>query len=177
MDLISKEFITKFNQRDEVALKVVIDNLFQPLVYWADKVIKNTQDSEDVVMNVFLKTWRLDCVYSSYSKLNSYLYLAVKRESLNRLRSIKIRKNHYSNIVINEVDDYNPEQVSEWLEFNSRVDSAIDALPPLNKVVIKMDLQYILISEISRMENISYGTAIDRKLKSIQMLKSLLKIK
>ncbi len=92
---------------DEVFLKH-----FKNLHAYAFTIIKEIDDAEEVVQNVFVRIWTKRDQLKTDGFLRSFLYRAVHNESLNYLKHQKVRSNfqlHYTDLNKNKVGNLNAE--------------------------------------------------------------------
>jgi DNA-directed RNA polymerase specialized sigma subunit, sigma24 homolog len=65
------------------------------LSYFAEKLVLNRQAAEEIVVDVFIKTFRTAIPVTSLAHLKSYFFEAVKNQSLNHLKREKGTNNTY----------------------------------------------------------------------------------
>lgn len=98
------------------------------------------EKAEEVVNDVFVKLWKYRSTLSSVLNPESYLFIAVKNQSLNYIKK-------YSHIYVGLPDDENqsklvsndnPQQDIEWKEMNFRLNQSIDQLPDQCRKIFKL---------------------------------------
>lgn len=86
----------RFLQGDEKALEVVYKLYYGQLCYFAEKLVFNRQAAEEIVVDVFIKSFQSTISVTSLSHLKGYLFEAVKNKSLNHLKREKRYEQHLS---------------------------------------------------------------------------------
>ncbi len=139
----SKEtlFSTAFEQGNYEAFKQVFKKFYNPLCHHAYKYVHSREVAEEIVSDVFMKIWKNRLEIEIHTSYESYLYRCVRNLSLDFLKS----KQHNQNCLDQDIetayhvaDFYNPEQSMIYEEFYSKVQSAIEALPPQCRLIFKM---------------------------------------
>ena len=146
-------------------------NTYNKLVYGiAFTILKNNQDSEDVVQNTFTKICNIDKNKLPTKNETSWLYSVTKNEAIAVLRK---RNNDLDLDSIYEIEDDNNE-----------IDNLIDKIE-FNKLIKKLDskeqeivslkiLTNLPFAEIAKLLNEPTGTIKWRYYKSVNSLKMLL---
>jgi RNA polymerase sigma-70 factor (ECF subfamily) len=88
------EILQRFLQREEKALEEVYAMFYGQLCYFAEKLVVNRQAAEEIVVDVFVRTFRSNLLVTSMHHLRGYLFEAVKNQSLNYLKQEKRYEKH-----------------------------------------------------------------------------------
>jgi RNA polymerase sigma-70 factor (ECF subfamily) len=86
----------RFLQREEKALEEVYKLFYGQLCYFAEKLVFNRQAAEEIVVDVFIKTFQARITVTGMEHLRGYLFMAVKNQSLNYLKREKRYERHLS---------------------------------------------------------------------------------
>lgn len=86
----------RFLQREEKALEEVYKLFYGQLCYFAEKLVFNRQAAEEIVVDVFIKTFQSRISVTSMEHLRGYLFMAVKNQGLNYLKREKRYERHLS---------------------------------------------------------------------------------
>ena len=70
----------------EGGLKKVFYEYHRPLCFFAEKIVKDKADAEDIVEDVFIKLWQKEPDFSRYKNIKAALYIAVKHACFNHIR-------------------------------------------------------------------------------------------
>lgn len=125
---------------DQQAFRELYRLLFFRLYQFAFSYLKEKQQAEEVVNDVFLELWNKRRNLSEIRNINVYLYVSIKNSSLNRLR--RLRKP--APMALEDLElkhiclSINPEAGLVTKELQYKVQAAIEALPPRCKLIFKL---------------------------------------
>ena len=139
---------------DETAYKELFLIFYKPLLQFANSFVRSNEMAEEVVSDVFMKVWEKRQAQEDIENLRVYLYVCTKNAALKSL--LKYQKQVAITIdelhVELESPYKNPEQLLITAEMLSRVQEAINSLPPRCKIVFKLikedGLKYKEVAEI-----------------------------
>lgn len=86
----------RFLQREEKAFEEIYNLFYGQLCYFAEKLVLNRQVAEEIVVDVFVRTFQSTITVTSMEHLRGYLFQAVKNGSLNYLKREKRYEQHLS---------------------------------------------------------------------------------
>ena len=136
----------------------------------AFSILKNKEDSEDVMQKVFLKIWKINKDQLPSQNESSWLYSVTKNEVLNYIRNKKPTYN-LENIYYIGVEDFEINSVIEKDTFNR----IIEDLDKTEKEIISLKiLANLSFKEISTLLNLPIGTIQWKYYKSIKSLKTVI---
>ncbi|MGN6416663.1 MAG: RNA polymerase sigma factor [Pseudobacter sp.] len=81
-----QELLLRITNGDQRAFRHVFDNQLNPLCYFAEKLIGQKQDAEDMVSQAFSKLWQRHKDFSSIAGIRSFLYTTVRNQCLDYLK-------------------------------------------------------------------------------------------
>lgn len=125
---------------DERAFRLLFDHYSNRLTRFSFAVVKNQEASVDIVNEVFIKIWRQREQVKEIRDMTVYLYTAVKNASLNYLS----RKAHlhitapFDCIDIRLNQAACPDQQMITAEIFSKIQAAVEELPPRCKMIFKL---------------------------------------
>ncbi|WP_157682067.1 RNA polymerase sigma-70 factor [Mucilaginibacter mallensis] len=153
--------------------------LFNKLIKFSVYYVHQREVAEEIVSEVFVKCWTNRSSLSQIDYPESYLFIAVKNQSL------KYRKK-YSNIHLVELEDNSfhlvdladPSKKLERKELHHRLDQAIEMLPMQARMVFRLikenGLKYKEVAEILSISPRTVQTQLFRAIDKLrQTLKSL----
>ena len=164
-----KDIFNKIKDSDETALEQLYQK-YGNLVYGiAFGILKNKEDSEDTVQNVFCKLYKMDKEKLPSDKEACWLYTLSKNEAISLYR----RKN----------EDVDLDSIYEIEENNNEIDKSIDILE-FNRLISSLNekekqiislkiLSELSFDEIAKFLNEPVGTIKWRYYKSLHSLKLL----
>ncbi len=150
--------------------ELVFNFYYSGLVVLADRIIKNTSVSEDIVQSVFLKLWETRETVEIRS-LRSYFIQCVKNRCIDHIRNQQVRNKfdtHYAvtEIVLAEEDLWTKNELAHLLEV------AIADLPPRCREVFWMSrYENQKITDIANKLNISKRTVETQISKALRILR------
>lgn len=121
------------------SFKKFFDTYYPRLFEIAKYYLKANHFAEEVVADVFIKIWRTRKSLNKIDNIQSYLFIAIKRQSLNFLRSKKTDFFYIDSLEHETmVESKNPEQelfTQEYLEYFSK---CIQNFPTKTKLIFKL---------------------------------------
>lgn len=146
---------------------------FKSLHAYAFTMVKDRDDAEEIVQNVFVRIWTRREQLKTDGFLKSFLYRSVHNESLNYLKHQKVRANfnvHYVDAVKNDMGNLNTEIAVTELEKN--IHSAINDLPEKCRNVFQLSrFDQMKYQEIAAALNISVKTVENQMGKALKILR------
>ena len=128
--------------------------LYQERLYWHIRnMVKNHDDTDDILQNVFIKVYRNISKFKGESKLYSWLYRIATNESITFLNQ-KAKKYKISNdeLSLHLIQNLEADVYFEGDEIQHKLQMAIAILPQKQQQVFNMkyfqELKYREISEI-----------------------------
>jgi len=173
---IAPDTVERLRSGDESAFEVVFRELFQPLVHYAMRFLKEQEASEEVVQEAFFAIWEKRSTLDIHTSLKSYLYRSVHNRCLNLIKHIGIREDYK---VWNEQEREGQEAQFEGelgaTELQLRINTAIEALPPERQKVFRMSrFEGLKYQEIADQLNISVKTVENQMGKALKALRASL---
>lgn len=71
---------------NEVSLKSVFYQYYAALCFFAEKLVQDRTEAEDIVEEVFIKLWEKEPDFSQYKNIKAVLYIAVKNACLDHIK-------------------------------------------------------------------------------------------
>jgi RNA polymerase sigma-70 factor (family 1) len=164
-----------FRGGKESAFKAVYDQLNQPLLYFAQKIIQSRPDAEEIVSDAFFKLYKSRKRFNGYAYIKSFLYFVVRNKAIDYLRHIKSGKKAEKDLDnmrdLEEeanVEMYKTMMLKELME-------AIEKLSPQRRIVILLYFfGHKTTAEIAEELKISPQTVRNHKTDGLQDLKNTL---
>ncbi|WEK38413.1 MAG: sigma-70 family RNA polymerase sigma factor [Candidatus Pseudobacter hemicellulosilyticus] len=78
--------LRQFILGDEAAFRQVFLRQLNPLCYFAEKIIGQRQEAEDMVSAAFYKLWQRHADFSSLAGIRSFLYTTVRNQCFDHLK-------------------------------------------------------------------------------------------
>lgn len=162
---------------DEPSFEQLYRFLYSRLLKFALYYVGNRQAAEDLVAEVFVKSWENRASSTHILNLESYFFTSVKNQSLKYLA-----KNKSGKVVdVADFDDdlsithQSPQQIMETKELHRQLDLAINGLAPQAAMVFRMikegGMKY---KEVADLLNISPRTVQTQLFRAIAKLRIVL---
>lgn len=170
MRVIDQEICELLKERKIGGMELLFKEYYKPLVVWAATFLHDTQRSEDVVQDFFVKLWEKSFVDKLQpDTLKSYLFTSVRNLALNQLDRIDPLRRAC------DVARYE----SPWEEYDSfedevfrRVETEIGKLPPRTQEIIRsVYLKGMKYKEVAEELGISVSTVNSLLVKALKKLR------
>lgn len=161
----------------EIKMKEIFDDHFHLLVYSAYSYVKDYNQAEDIVQDVFVKVWQNFDYIIQIKDIKGYLYKAVKNSSLNYIKHINVRQK----FVEESVDLYSEmeksaEEHKTYEETRKRIHLAVNKLPAhWKEAFVHSRYNNLKYHEIASKMNVSQKTVEKYISKSLNILRNELK--
>lgn len=117
----------KICRGDEQAYQCLFRLFYADLVVFANGILRNLEESEDVVQEFFINFWCEKKYRQVHTSLENYMFRAVKNACLNYLRREKYRTEKLGEIAGDQTEEEHPER--EETGEREEVYKAISQLP------------------------------------------------
>jgi RNA polymerase sigma-70 factor (family 1) len=158
---------------DEQAFASLFRLSYKRLYHFSLQYVKVHEAAEEVVNDVFVKLWSYRSSLQNINNLESYLFIAVKNQSLNYIKQYS----HY-HVAINEetaevqlLSKTTPQHNLEWKELHFKLHQAIDQLPDQCRKIFKLvkeeGFRFKQVAEILNISPRTVETQLYRALKRL----------
>ena len=125
--------------RCQSAFKAVFVHFYHPMVGFSRSITGSEEVAKEIFSDVMLKIWKLGLSLESITNLKSYLYTAIKNESLNHLaRAKRVKMVSLNDIPLNHLPIGNADHDLIVKELNHAMHLSIKALPTKCQLVFKL---------------------------------------
>jgi len=93
-----------FRSGDEEAFKPIFETFYKPLCYFALNLIKNPEESNDIVSDVMSRLWQRRSNFPNIESVKSFLYISTRNACLDLLKSRKIHDRVHSELKASPTD-------------------------------------------------------------------------
>ena len=163
---------------DDKAFESLFYLLNMPLIKFCMMYIHQKESAEEIVSDVFAKCWINRKSLRDIQNPDTYLFVAVKNQSLNYLKK-------YSHIHLVQIEDtneiefsktFNPEEELEKKELIFKIEQAIEALPQQCRIIFRLiredGIKYKEVAEILNISPRTVQTQLFRAMKKISVVLS-----
>ena len=162
---------------DDKAFESLFYLLNMPLIKFCMMYIHQKEWAEEIVSDVFAKCWMNRKSLTEIQDPDTYLFVAVKNQSLNHLKK-------YSHLHLVQIEDtneirltrtYNPQEELEKKELLFKMEQAIEALPQQCRIIFRLikedGLKY---KEVAKILGISPRTVQTQLFRAMKKLSTVL---
>lgn len=161
MPQILPQQLYQISSGDERAFRRMIHLFGDRLFQFAFSMVKNREDAEEIISDVFLKIWQLRQQLPESESFTFYLYRAVKHTSLNYLNKTKRKKESELMFFLEAGKSccLSPEDIVISNENLSAIQQAINSLPArCRQVFILVKEDELTYQQVAELLNISPAT-------------------
>lgn len=176
MEIDDQSLNTLLAKKDEAAFEQVFKTYFKSLHAYACTILKDEDEAEEMVQQVFFKLWERADNLSFNGPIAAYLYRAIHNECLNYLKHQKVRSNHQlyvAHSMKNQADHAQGKLMGKELE--ARYKKALEELPEQCRLIFQLsrfgDMKY---REIADELDISVKTVENQMGKALKLLRQKL---
>lgn len=171
-----KEVIHQFRSGNEDAFEQIFHAYYKALVHYAKTILKDMDDSEDIVQQVFVSVWEKRLNIEVHTSLKAILYKSVYNACLNRLKQQQVR-NGYAKEVIQLHNEQGITQDSvQQKELQHKIEAAINMMPEQCAKIFKMSrFEQMKYQEIADALNLSVKTIENQMGKALKIMREQLK--
>lgn len=158
---------------DNDAFKLLFERYYAALCAFATGYVEDSDSAEDIVQDVFFKLYTDKVVFDSVVALKSYLYTAVKNQSLNYLKHQRIKQEYIVSREEKEQTTFFFNRIVEQ-ELVMLVTEAMTELPEQTRKVMELVMEGKENPEIAEELGVTIDSVKSHKKRGRQFLKSRL---
>jgi RNA polymerase sigma factor (sigma-70 family) len=129
----------------------LVQQLSRKLYGFAFRILRNQEEAEDAVQEVFIKLWKMKEKLAEYNSIDALAATMTKNYCIDQIRRQKNIKHEETDArVYNQLTSPSPHEQMESIESNEIIYKIIDQLPGMFKVMIRLrDLEGFSYEEIA----------------------------
>ncbi len=168
-------FIEKFKSGDTEAFGVIFHDHYRPLSIYAHTILKDMDDAEDTVQQVFISLWEKRTTLTIHTSLKALLYKSVHNSCLNRIKQQKVRSGYAREVQLHssvgEIRDGLQQK-----ELQQKIEEALTCLPEQCAKIFKMNrFEQLKYQEIADQLSLSIKTVENQMGKALKIMREQLK--
>lgn len=173
---MKKELLLAIRNGDEVAFNELYDLYKEPAIRFCNSIIKDIEESENLIQEVFIKIWDKRLGINPELNFNSYLFTIIRNRVYDYLKEVKrnefVKERYWYNIVEHQQSE--PDLKEERI---SSIKSAINDLTEKRRRILQLNYEEgKSYEEIATMLNISKNTVKNQLVKTKQIIRTQLKV-
>lgn len=174
-DFNINHIIEQFRREDNGATRYIYNRYYRSLCFYAQSILHNKQEAEDIVVDAFVKLLRKRNDFYHIKDIKSFLYTATRNACIDFLRKQKRHEHSHDEIEYLSEQLFFPDEIdiinAEVLETLYR---EIENLPSQCGAVFKLlFFQRLTTGQAAVQLNISTKTVLNQKGKAIQLLRKV----
>lgn len=170
------EWVKNIRRGDSDSFESLFNFYCQKLINFSRRYVWDKQTAENIVQDIFLKIWQNRNVLDPSKSIKTYLFAAVKNESLKHLRHADVHKRWAEFISLSQDRAIDPEKTLSENETKKEIENAISSLPEKCREIFTMSkFDKLKYSEIAGILNISIKTVETQMGRALKKLRERLK--
>jgi len=173
MSVSDPEIVSAIRQGDEAAFEKTFRTYYSRLCKYANSLLKDSDEAEEVVQTVFLTIWEKRADLEITFSIKAYLYRAVHNHCLNRFKHAAIKEAHkeYSGHFIPQSYE-SVTQAIHASELEEQIEHAVNKLPAQCQKAFRMSrFEELKYQEIAERLDISIKTVENQIGKALRILR------
>ena len=176
MQKINKLLLEGLKRGDDRAFNELYNSFREPAIRFCNSILKDTEESENIIQEVFIKIWNRRETINPELNFTSYLFTIIKNRVFDHLKEVKknefLKEKFWEKILEYKAVD---NEIKE--ERFSKIKEAVEGLSEKRKVIIKLNYEEgKSYDEIAQQLNISKNTVKNQLVKAKQVIREQLKV-
>jgi len=157
------------------AFESIFNSYYEALVGYGRTLLKNTDEAEDIVQQVFIAVWEKREAMEIHTSFRAMLYKAVYNSCLNRIKHEQVRRSYAREVKLSSASSFSQEDIQQK-ELREKIDKAIEQLPEQCGKIFKMSrFEYLKYQEIADKMGLSVKTVENQMGKALKLLRENMK--
>lgn len=171
------ELIRAFHEQKPGAVRYLFDSLYRTLVMYADRMINDTGEAEDIVLFAFNKLVEKRENFSELRGIEGFLYVVVRNESIDFIRNSRKKRATKKELFYLSTDIHDEEKQFDLIRLQTEVLKTlydeINKLPERAREIMLLSVvDRFRNEEIARKMKIEVQTVKNQKTKAIGQLRT-----
>lgn len=159
----------------EIVFERAFREHFKALHAYAFTIIRDEENAEEIVQNVFFKLWEKKENIDEITSLKAYLYRATYNDSLNFLKHTKVKAAYETYAKSTGSDKSDAVDTLSTKELQAKIDKALNELPEQCRTIFQMSrFEELKYREIAEQLNLSVKTVENQMGKALKVLREKL---
>lgn len=159
---------------DIKGFEMLFNEYYRSLVNYGNTFIKNRDEAEDIVQQVFVSVWEKREEIKIHSSVRSMLYTSVYNACLNKIKHKKVRKVYADEVLLTQYD--HQDEIILANELEEKIEKAIAFLPEQCGKIFRMSrFEQLKYQEIADQLGLSVKTVENQMGKGLRLMRESLK--
>lgn len=169
-----EQMLTRFRSGEQAAYRHFFERHFGAMVYYAQAMLGQRTEAEDVAQEVFYQLWQHREEFNSVEHVKGFLYKSTRFGCINRLRQRDTQERHHAALVERANSDAFSDSLIVREELFQAVINEINALPEKYATILRLRyLQDLDYGEIATQLGTSEATIRKQKQRALEMLQTV----
>ena len=125
-----REIIRRIREGDKGQFESLFRSSYVSLVRFAMTIIKDRDNAEEIVQDLFFRLWQDREKLTIESSLNGYLFRSVHNRCLHYVEHLRVVSRHASEVLTSQSDKQeNPAEILQYEELQGRIAMILERLP------------------------------------------------
>jgi RNA polymerase sigma-70 factor (family 1) len=171
-----KNVIEQFGSVNIEAFERVFHAYYKALVNYAKPILKDADDAEDIVQQVFIAVWEKRSTTDIHTSLRALLYKSVHNACLNKLKQQQVRSGYAKEVIQLHREQGTTEDHLQQKELQKKIEDALEQLPEQCAKIFKMSrFEHLKYQEIADKLSLSVKTVENQMGKALKIMREQLK--
>lgn len=169
-----QSWLNAFRKGEDAALAYFFELHYRSLCYFANRLLQDNMEAEDIVSDCFCKLWEKKEDFETASNIKAFLYISCRNACLNHLKKVK-RKTAIQEQYFSKVEEGEETILYELVETEilTLLSKEIETLPDKCREVFKLIyLEGRKTDEIALQLGLSVQTVRNHKTRAVELLKA-----
>lgn len=154
---------------------MVFRDYYKPLVRYGNTFLKDSDEAEDIVQQVFVSLWEKRTQLDIHTSIRAVLYKAVQNACLNKIKHLKVRHVYAEELKATALHEDSSDSV-QAAELNERIQQAMESMPEQCGRIFKMSrFEQLRYQEIADQLGLSVKTVENQMGKALKIVREELK--
>jgi RNA polymerase sigma-70 factor (ECF subfamily) len=170
--IADEELLRSMKNGDSKALKMLFERYYSSLCCFAFRFVKTIPLAEEAVSDVFLNIWLKKNNIEIRTSLKSYLYTAVRNQSINYTKHNTFLFEDIETIEAHDaISELHPQNDIMYEELKDNIDVLIRQLPEKRQIIFRMNrIDGLSYKEIAEVLSISVHTVQNQMVAAVKCI-------
>ncbi len=167
-----EELFQRMKSNDAIALRILFDKYFPALCSFALRFVKTADLAEEAVSDVFTNVWLKRKKIEIKTNPKTYLYGAVRNQSLNYLKKKNIYFEEIETVIKEyKASDLDADRFIVHEELQGDIDNLLQQLPEQRQIIFRMNrIDGLRYKEIADVLSLSIHTVQNQMVAAVKFL-------
>ncbi len=171
--------LAKVREGDIHAFETLFRRYYEPLCLYGNRMVHDPDTAEEIVQELFYTLWKDRSHLQIIISVKSYLYGAVRNQSLQYIEHIHVRERYRQTVVERSMENgisNTPQDILEFQELEQQLEIALERLPKRRRDIFRMNrFEGKKYEQIAREMSLSVKTVEAEMSKALHVLRKIIR--